>query len=91
MKTIWKYPIKTIYRQEILMPPTSTILCVQVQGDEPCIWAEVDYQRQDHLNIEHIIYIYGTGGPLPDNPGQYIGTYQLDAGDLVFHVYEKQG
>jgi hypothetical protein len=32
--------------------------------------------------------VYGTGHNLPDDPGQYVGTFQIHNEGLVFHVFE---
>jgi len=32
---------------------------------------------------------YGTGHPVKDNPGRYIGTVQMLDGKLVFHLFEE--
>ena len=31
---------------------------------------------------------YGTGHDVPDEPGQYVGTFFMNGGSLVFHVFE---
>lgn len=82
---IYKYPIESIDDQEIWMPSDAHILCVQVQGDIPCLWARVD---PDALLCVRRICVFGTGHPI-DGHLDYIGTYQLDGGSLVFHVYER--
>ena len=30
----------------------------------------------------------GTGNPMPDEPGEYIATFQMHGGALVFHAFE---
>jgi len=35
--------------------------------------------------------IYGTGHKHEHVEGTYIGTFQLDGGSLVFHVFEECG
>jgi hypothetical protein len=32
--------------------------------------------------------MYGTGHDMPDDPGQYVGTFQMHGGALVFHLFE---
>ena len=72
------------------MPNGAKILCLQMQN-APCIWAQVN----DSLSVpndERTFLTIGTGNPFPEGIPtghlQYIGTYQLSAGRLVFHVYE---
>lgn len=85
MKTIYKYELKQIDINEIEMPKHAEILCVQTQKGVPYIWALVDDKKEAKSKF---IMTIGTGHPMPDNPKNYIGTYQLFEGDLVFHVFE---
>lgn len=85
-KTIWKFPLAG--DGTVMMPIGAKILTVHGQGNDICVWAEVD-PRMD--KVERLLSVYGTGDPLPDNPGNYLGTAMLMGGALVFHVYEKPG
>ncbi len=50
------------------------------------LWAMVDEKAGITLRT---FATYGTGNPMPDgNPGEYVGTYQINRGALVFHVFE---
>ncbi len=84
MKTIYKYPI---YGQPnpVSMPGGSKILCVMLQNDQICLWADVD---TDYPLITRAFTVYGTGWVRPENPGTYIGSV-MSRGDLVWHVYEE--
>lgn len=86
-KSIWKFQIETTDTQSIQMPIGSEILCVQTQNGKPCIWAMVDPEKQKEFrNLE----IFGTGHTINDKIDRiYIGTYQLNGGALVFHVFER--
>lgn len=88
-KTIWKYPLLLTDEQAVQMPKGAEILCVQVQGSRPCLWALVDSSVK---NDERLIVIYGTGHPMPEAHNayrrQYIGTAQMNDGSLVWHVFE---
>lgn len=83
---IWKFPLEVTDRQELRLPVASKILTVQTQRGVPCLWALVN--EETAANSLRKIAIYGTGNPLPDNPGEYIATFQMHGGDLVFHVFE---
>lgn len=85
--TIWKYPLETTDAQDIAMPSDAKILCVQVQGDTPCLWALVS---PDLSPVNRRILTFGTGHDIPLDSGHYIGSYQLHGGALVFHVFEAQ-
>lgn len=85
MKTIWKYPLRTTDAQAINMPAGAELLTIQVQNGEPCVWALVDPKAPGHFVT---LSIYGTGHPV-DTHGEYVGTYQLGDGALVFHVFRE--
>ena len=70
----------------ISMPIKAEILCVQSQFDAPCIWAVVDTNKPYE---DRIFKVHGTGWKVPEDPGEYIGTFQLEGGALVFHVFER--
>lgn len=82
--TIWKFPIKTTDTQRVEMPVGTKLLDVQVQGDTPCLWGLVDPGAQ---KIARLIRVFGTGHGINGDPGEYVGTYQLLEGRLVFHVF----
>ena len=88
MRTIWKYEIEQTGLQEIYMPEGARILCVQVQRKTACIWAMVNKR----LPMEkRKIYVTGTDHDIEDGIVpmlDYIGTFQLLEGALVWHVFE---
>ena len=83
---IWKWTLIPTDRQTIEMPVEAKLLTVQMQGEMPQLWALCDeatiYKRERHIAI------YGTGNPMPDDPGEYIATFQMHGGSLVFHAFE---
>jgi hypothetical protein len=85
MQTIYKYPLKAEEWQLIEMPEGSKILCVQVQGGTPCIWVLCNNVLP---MTKRAIYIRATGGNCEGMCTEdYIGTYQMLGGALVFHVF----
>ena len=82
---IWKYPLEVTDLTALAMPP-GILLTVQMQHGKPCLWALVDETKKDTDTKR--IAIYGTGNPMPDDPGRYIATFQVMGGDLVFHAFE---
>ena len=66
------------------MPEGAEPLCVQVQGGRPCMWARVVVGRPP---VVHHFRIAGTGHDLGSNVGRHIGSFQLEGGALVFHVF----
>lgn len=91
MKTIWKYEIAVDDIQNIDMPESSEILCVQMQGSTPCIWALVDPENK--VRVPRVLITVGTGHKIfIDDKNfrlNYIGTYQMMGGSLVFHLFER--
>jgi hypothetical protein len=83
MKQIWKFGI-TADLLSIEMPKGAKPLCVQMQMNIPCLWAIVDPAAEKELVK---VDIYGTGHDMPDNPGKYIGTFQVAEGRYVFHLF----
>lgn len=87
MSVIYKYPIQDAPVQTIALPGGAEILCVQVRHNRPFIWALVNPQA---ALCKRRIFVFATGEPLDDSrPGKYIGTYQLYAGKVIFHLYEE--
>ena len=85
MKTIWKYPLSVEDVQTIDLPAGYKPLCVQIQGDDLCLWALVD-DRAEKVTAK--VIIHGTGHPADDVEGlQYVGTFQLYGGSFVGHVF----
>lgn len=85
--TIWKFPILVNDEQDIEMPRGADILWVDVQQGQPCIWARVNPAApRENKRIR----IFGTGHPMPDELGDYVGTFMMKGGALVFHLYEAE-
>lgn len=89
MKMIWKYDISE--ESTVDMPEGAQILDVQMQRTErpprssACVWALVD---PDRTPVKRALVLYGTGHPLPDDPGAYVGTFQVAGGSLVWHLFD---
>ena len=88
MTTIWKWKLEVTDKQILKLPTDAKMLCVQTQYDEPQIWALCDDKLDTKEN--RIITMHGTGNPIPANPGEYIGTFQIKNGLLCFHVFEEK-
>jgi hypothetical protein len=84
--TIFKYDLDLTDRQEIKMPRTARILTSQVQRGAMVLWAEVDADAPREIRV---IWIVGTGNPMPPAGAivNYISSVQL--GDFLWHVYEE--
>ena len=90
MKTIWKYELKIVDKQVVDMPDSAGILSVAEQHGKLCMWAAVDSSAPKR---ERVLYVAGTGGPLPGGMGAddatvlYVGTALI--GSLVWHVFDR--
>jgi hypothetical protein len=82
--TVWKYEISP--GTSILeIPKGGKVLALQVQQDMPCMWVLVD---QDAEKEKRRFEIHGTGSLLPNDYGTYVGTFQVNNGHYVFHIFE---
>lgn len=89
MRAIWKFELIPDDYQIVLIPAGAVLLTVQVQGNNICLWGEVETTAEKQ---ERIIEIFGTGHKMPggdDIKRKYISTFQLHGGALVFHVFER--
>ena len=86
MRTIWKYevPPNTQNFRRVL-PKGAKILTVLLQFDKAAFWAEVDPSEPDETRS---FVIVGTGELLPKWELQYVGTYQLENGTNIQHLFE---
>lgn len=82
MKQIWKFPLP--FDGAIEMPMSAMPISVQVQHEQPVIWAIVDPTEKKIMARFHVA---GTGHTLPDGLGPFLGTFQTNGGALVFHVF----
>ena len=85
-RRIFKYKLKMKDTQEKAMSIGAEILCVQTQFEKPCIWALIN-PKVKGIEDRHF-RIYGTGHTINYTNLKYIGTFQLDGGNYVFHLYE---
>lgn len=87
---IWKFPFlppESGNAIAIAMPKHARLLHVAPQGAEgqPCIWALVDTAAELESRTFNI---YATGQVLPFHCGRHRGTFLLEDGNLVFHLFE---
>jgi len=85
--TIWKYPL-SFSGNVIKLPINHQILSVQIQHSEPAVWILQEPTRNDLSDV--IIHVVGTGQSIPKNIMlEFIDTFQLNNGSLVFHVFKE--
>jgi hypothetical protein len=87
MLTIHKYTLEITDAQHILMSEGAKLLRVMVQHDKVCLWALVE---RDRKMLPRKFRIYGTGHIMVDGyPGDYVDTFMIAGGSLVFHVFDE--
>ncbi len=96
MKTIYKYAVPLKDTFTINLPKGYTILSVGVQNvvsfdrrsQSPYIWVLID--TENVKNSKPVNFrLAGTGHPIEEYSFlRFIGTFQLQDGALVFHLFE---
>jgi len=85
MKMIWKWTVNgtRVHRA----PKGAKFIAAQMQHHRLCIWFICDDKA---ATINYQITLVATGVPYEARRvGEYVDTVQLDAGDLVVHVFVK--
>ena len=85
MTTIWKFPLDAEDVIELDMPEGAEALHVSTQYGNPCLWARVDPKAPTE---KRRFRFAGTGHPLTDDVGRHIGSWLMQGGALVFHLFE---
>lgn len=88
-RVIWKFQLKITDVQDIKIPHGSILLSVQTQDETPCLWVLV-YNTEAEKEVIRFRTI-GTGNTISDedfDPRDFLGTYQMDGGRFVGHVFQ---
>ncbi len=83
MIRVYKYTIHASPRFVIRMPAGAKPLSVQMQNGVAYLWAQVDTEQPE---VDALFGVFGTGHDMP-GLGEYIGTFQMHGGQLVFHLF----
>lgn len=86
-QTVWKFPLALAETQEVAMPIGADILHLEVQNGRPCLWALVDPGADEEIR-RFMIVGTGHGIPLRSNKQRHVGTFLVEDGEFVFHVFE---
>ena len=92
MEKIFKYPLLVQGVQELELPYGAQILTVQAQntrtvaGPIPMLWAKVPSDVGERQT--RIIRTVATGQEIEEDDMVYLGTYQLEDGAFIAHVFE---
>lgn len=85
MKMIYKYLI-TPGVNEFGLPTGCKILSVQTQNNKPQIWVLFDPTVKTKVTRKY--QAFPTGSPIEEELVGFIGTFQLDDGIFVYHLFE---
>jgi hypothetical protein len=85
LKRIFKFDVLKGSDFKINMPKDAKILYVQTQFGEPKLWAIVDDENKIETRTFKVIR---TGHILPEESGEYIGTFQTLEGLYMWHLFE---
>ena len=89
MKAIWKFPLGDDRKTVIKMPKDAVWLTVHEQFREGVIWAMVNIPDTPEDYEERVFESINTGREFELTPNHnYIGTYHIDGGNYVVHVFE---
>lgn len=84
--TVWKFIVKLTDFQKIEMPADAEILSFKAQNGQLCLWARVDPETETE---DRSFQLVGTGhSALQASNLKFIGSAQLNAVPLVFHLFE---
>lgn len=82
---IFKYPVQ-FGPFSLDLPYGAKVLSVGVQENQPFLWAQV--QEAGNPPETRLFRVYGTGHLMREDEIAFIGTFQLDGGALIFHLFE---
>jgi len=74
---------------KLTLPKRARVLTVQMQYDQPQMWALLD---QNDFKVERSFAIVPTGAGVDATYDDlaYVGTFQMQGGALVWHLFEAR-
>lgn len=88
-KTIWKFVVSHSYRFNVALPKGAEILSVQTQHDTACMWVLVDPEENEREERQFEVFATEKIPNEHNTFRKYIGTFQIDGGDYIYHLFEK--
>jgi len=84
---IYKYPLRRLLEQTILMPALARPLSVAIVDGEFFVWAAVD---PDARNVARRFFIWPTGVTFPEgiSDDRFLGTITTQEGLRVWHIFD---
>ncbi len=92
MTAVFKYRVGISDTFNVDMPKNAEVLCCQVQDGQPYLWARVVTDKGYPTAVRRF-RLAETGHPLEGSMqdgqvGKYLGTFQLQGGVAVFHLFD---
>lgn len=87
MLTIFKYQIPLNSHFILKLPVGAICLSAQEQDGVPYLWALVN---PNAATERRLFSLFGTGHTIDTPPGRHIGTFQMNGGQFVWHLFETQ-
>lgn len=85
-RKVFKYILTVQRGSTVAMPADAKVVAVGEQHGKICMWAIVPDPQAPV--VVRVFSVYGTGDPI--NPGaDYLGTFFMLGGSLVWHVFEE--
>jgi len=88
MYSIYKYEL-TPPRCIISIPKGAKILDFQIQHKSPCLWALIDTEQKENMDLEFVFIC--TGEEIPAHyidKTKYLKTFQLVDGSIIVHLFQ---
>jgi hypothetical protein len=90
-RTIVKHEVPLTKAFSLKLPDESfRILSLQVQQGRAQLWVEIEEVPSPGGEYEQWFVNVGTEERVPDEVGEFVGTYQVLGGSWVFHLYELE-
>jgi hypothetical protein len=87
MEKIYKFPIQPNHSFRINANFPATPLCVKTIFNIPYVYILINSDVEDV--IERKFMVVATGEAFDSEDWEYLGTFLIDDGSLVFHVYKE--
>lgn len=84
--TIHKAVLQPADVQEIMVPEGAEMLSAGEQFNNICVWYRCNPAKP--LQARKLA-IVGTGHPVPDESGRFLGTAAMHGGEFMFHIFEQ--
>jgi len=84
MQRIFKFPVLDQDRFQLEIPEGAEFLSLQTQSGTPQMWFKVD----EHAAKQRRRFLVAGTGHYVVPSAHFLGTFQLDDGARVFHVFE---